>query len=581
MVDTQRVHSDEGAATLDDDAREAALQTLLVRYPEAPVAAVSPSGVYVEMPSSVPLTGQRLIEARSSLHFVVPEDRKAVTDAFHRAVIRGVSSVAVHLANDPERTANLFYFDVRARHGVFVLVLADYTGVADVHSVVVSDSVMPRFASTKKNETSVFLDIDESTTKILGWGPDQMVGRRSIDFIHPDDQGRAINSWMEMAAAPGASSRTRVRHLCRDGSWRWLEITNRNAIDEPDVECVVSEIADISDEMAALESVRAREQLLDRLAEALPLGLFQVDTERQVTYTNDRLHQIIGSPPAATVDQQMANVVADDQPVLREALDAVLEDGRNAEIEIRIQPPGGVPGRLCNLSLRALTTEMDEIRGAIACVADVTESAQMRHELELLAMLDPVTECHNRRSIMSALEAELQEHTEEWPGAAVIFVDIDRFKSVNDTLGHAAGDELLAVVADRLRKTVRAGDVVGRLGGDEFLVVCPRVRDPEETMNLGQRIASALERDVNIASVTVGLRASIGVAWTQATTTGADALVGEADAAMYESKRQDVGRPVLFHPALRHVPGTTASSAVQAADQHALPHDEDVLRTAG
>src|ERR1019366_7545369 len=107
---------------LDPDARERALRALLRRYPEAPVAAVNSSGIYVEMPSSVPLTGQRIIEARSSLHFVVASDRKAVTDAFHRSVIQGASSVAVHPANDPDRTANLCYFDVRERHGVFVLV---------------------------------------------------------------------------------------------------------------------------------------------------------------------------------------------------------------------------------------------------------------------------------------------------------------------------------------------------------------------------------------------------------------------------------------------------------------------------
>jgi PAS domain S-box-containing protein len=332
---------------------------------------------------------------------------------------------------------------VRQRHGVFVIVLAGYTGEDDLHAIVVAHEAVPRFCSTKKSETSVFLDIDDATTKILGWSREQMVGRRFIDFIHPDDQGRSINSWMEMAAAPGASGRARLRHLCRDGSWRWLEIANTNFIDDPDHGCVLAEMADISDEMAALESVRAREQLLDRLAEALPLGLFQVDTDRRIIYTNDRLHQMIGEPPATTVDDQMVNIVPEDRPLLCQALDAVLDHGRDTEVEVRLQPPGANHQRLCTMSLRALTTDAGEVRGAIVCVADVTESAQMRNELERHAMLDPLTECHNRRSIMSALEATLGRHTDSWRGAAVIFVDIDRFKPINDTLGHAAGDELL------------------------------------------------------------------------------------------------------------------------------------------
>jgi hypothetical protein len=135
------VYQLEPVGKLDEAACEAALQSLLTQYPEAPVAAVNLSGVYVEMPSSVPLTGQRLIEARSSMHFVVPADQKAVADAFHRAVIRAASSAAVHLAKDPERTATLHYFDVRERHGVFVVVLAGYAGEDDLRPVLFHPSL--------------------------------------------------------------------------------------------------------------------------------------------------------------------------------------------------------------------------------------------------------------------------------------------------------------------------------------------------------------------------------------------------------------------------------------------------------
>jgi diguanylate cyclase (GGDEF)-like protein/PAS domain S-box-containing protein len=566
---------------LDCHAREAALQALLTQYPEAPVAAVNPNGVYVDMPPTVPLTGQKLIAARSSLHFVVPADRKAITDAFHSVVVRGISSVAVHLVNDPERTATLCYFDVRERHGVFVLVLAGYTGEDDVHAVVATEEVIPRFCRTRKSEMSVFLDIDEATTKILGWSREQMVGRRSIDFIHPDDQGRSISGWMEMAAGPGASSRTRLRHLCRNGSWRWLEITNLNALDDPERGCVIAEMADISDEMAALESVRAREQLLERLAEALPLGLFQVDTDRHIVYTNDRLHRIIGKSRATTFDEQMVNVVPEDWPLLVQAVDAVLDDSLDGEVTVRLQPPGPGHQRLCTMSLRALTTQAGEVSGAIVCVADVTESTQMHNELERHAMLDPLTECHNLRSVMSALKITLDAHSEAWPGTAVIFVDVDRFKCVNDTFGHAAGDELLTVVADRLRSTVRADDIVGRIGGDEFLVVCPRMRTAKETMTLARRMAGALKRDVSIASGTLELQVSIGMAWTKAINTDPDTLVGEADAAMYESKRQDLGRPVLFHPSLRNTAGQPTPLSPRTATRGSAGDSEGLLPATG
>jgi diguanylate cyclase (GGDEF)-like protein/PAS domain S-box-containing protein len=333
--------------------------------------------------------------------------------------------------------------------------------------------------------------------------------------------------------------------------------------------------------MAALESVRAREQLLERLAEALPLGLFQVDTVRRIVYTNDRLHQIIGKSRAATVDEQMVNLVPEDRPLLVQALDAVLDDSLDGEVTVRLQPPGPGHQRLCTMTLRALTAETGEVSGAIVCVADVTESTQMHNELARHAMLDPLTECHNLRSIMSALKIALDAHSEAWPGTAVIFVDVDRFKFVNDTFGHAAGDDLLMVVADRLRSTVRADDIVGRIGGDEFLVVCPRMKAAKETMTLGRRIAAALKRDMSIATGTLGLQVSIGMAWTRTINTDADTLVGEADAAMYESKRQDQGRPVLFHPSLRNTAGEPTPLSPRTATRGSAGDSEGLLPATG
>jgi diguanylate cyclase (GGDEF)-like protein/PAS domain S-box-containing protein len=550
-VDGTHVGNEDGAEVMGEEERETALRTLLARYPEAPVAAINSSGIYVEMPSSVPLTGHRLIDAGSSLHFVVPADRKGITDAFHRATIRGLSTVAVRLAKDPARTANMSYFDVRARHGVLVLVIADYSGDDDVQTAISPGPVTPRFACTKKSETSVFLDVDESTTRMLGWSRDQMVGRRSIDFIHPDDHGRAIDSWMAAASRSGEGCRARLRHLCRDGSWRWLEITNTTVVDDAGQNHVLGELADISDEMAALEEVRVREQLLAQLANALPLGLFQLSRDLRVSYTNVRLHQIVGASSEDTVDGLLGNLVPADRPLLDRAIDAALNGGDDGEVEVRFQLPDAEHRTLCQVALRALTGPDDQVTGAIVCVTDVTESSTMREDLKRLAMIDPLTNCHNRRSIMSALEGALGGAADDPLGVAAIFVDIDDFKRINDTHGHAAGDELLSVAADRLGETVRANDIVGRIGGDEFLIFCPGVQGTEEAMVLAERVADALRRDVYLAGGRIALRASVGVTWSKVRRTNADRLVGRADAAMYESKRLEMGRPVLFHPRLK------------------------------
>jgi diguanylate cyclase (GGDEF)-like protein len=134
--------------------------------------------------------------------------------------------------------------------------------------------------------------------------------------------------------------------------------------------------------------------------------------------------------------------------------------------------------------------------GAIICISDVTERARMREELEIRATYDALTGCHNRASILAALERAMQAPSSRDAGTAVLFVDLDRFKHVNDRWGHAVGDQLLRRTSERLTANARGGDLVGRLGGDEFLVVCENVATEEQAAAIGERIAAALREVV-------------------------------------------------------------------------------------
>jgi diguanylate cyclase (GGDEF)-like protein/PAS domain S-box-containing protein len=291
--------------------------------------------------------------------------------------------------------------------------------------------------------------------------------------------------------------------------------------------------------MAAQEALRAREQLLNRLAEAVPIGLLQLDHERRVVYTNERFGAIVGVESSVEVEDQLATVAAEDQSALDAAMDAVLQ-GQDSDIEVRVCPPDG-DLRHCRVLLRSLTDDAGGVTGAIVCLEDVTDSVRLRVELEERATIDVLTRCHNRGSTMAELERAL---TRDGTTTAVIFVDVDRFKPVNDRYGHTAGDELLRVVASRLQRAVRERDVVGRLGGDEFLVVCPAVGGAGEAMAVADRIRESIAGVVRLGTTTIDVRVSLGVACAGAGTT-ADAVVARADAAMYEAKRNRSGIPVL------------------------------------
>ncbi len=537
------------APHLQSNALEAALNALLSEYPTAFVAAINADGLFVPMPATVPLTRQRELKARSALDFVVPEDREVVITTWERARKVGASSAQVRLRVDPDRPAVIHYVDARAGHGVYIgIVVGGDAATLAMLPDIRPEPRPPRVARVRKNEVAVFLDVDEATTKILGWSRADMVGFRSLDFIHPDDQERAIESWVQMLSEPGvAQPPVRLRHRRSVPSWAWFEVTNHNRLADPDGGYVLAEMIDISDEMAAQEALREREQLLHRLAEALPTGVFQVLPDRRIAYSNDRLASLLGVEHVATIDEQLETVVPEDLSILRAALDAALDDGTDGDLEIRVRPGAGARTRRCMVRLRTLAGEDGGVTGAVVSVEDVTESAQLHAELERRATHDLLTRVMNRGAAMDALEAALARRA---TGTAVIYVDIDHFKSVNDQLGHVVGDELLQIVADRLAATVRAGDTLGRVGGDEFLVVCPGVAGAEPALAVAHRIATAVNRPVRLAGMSMNLQASIGVAHSGRRVISADALVGRADAAMYASKRGGHGRPVAYSASL-------------------------------
>jgi diguanylate cyclase (GGDEF)-like protein/PAS domain S-box-containing protein len=304
---------------------------------------------------------------------------------------------------------------------------------------------------------------------------------------------------------------------------------------------------DISDEMAMHDELRKSEARFRRLAEALPLGLAQIDGERQIIYANKPFTDIIGVERVSTVDAAFETTIEEDRKSLDDAIDVALRHGRDADIEISLASPAA-PQRCIQLVLRPLHGEPTGAAGAILVVSDVTERTSMRIELERRASFDALTRCYNRSTTLGILEAHLASERPAELGTAAIFVDLDRFKPVNDSFGHAVGDEVLAVVAQRMHSAVRDRDIIGRIGGDEFLVICPNIADVDHATEIAERIATGLQNEIVVPGSRVSISASMGIAWADSDDDDADALVRRADAAMYRAKREATGRPVVYSP---------------------------------
>jgi diguanylate cyclase (GGDEF)-like protein/PAS domain S-box-containing protein len=541
-------------------------EALLREHPGAQVCALAANGLIVPVPQTIGLWGQGLIQGRALIDNVIAADRTAVVRTWMGAQQDGSAAVKVRMLASPSIWSTLHFIDLREVHGVFLGVILPSDERADAEPGEQAESPSaPRFCTLTEDEGARVLAADEAFTEMFGYTEQELIGNSVLDQIHPDDQGRAVEGWLAVISSNRAQQ-TRLRRRRKDGSYVWVDTTLHNYLNQPGRNCVVVEIIDVSAEMAAQEALHEHEQLLRRLTDAMPVGLLQIDTAGGVVYNNACLlailygedsdtaagplsaSQEIGASasseqePAPAVRTLLQTLTPESASSFDAALAEVLGEGADRDVEVDIALPSGC-WRRALMSVRALSRSNGEVSGAITCVLDITDSARARQELERRATFDTLTQVHNRSSILDLLQHELDRNDDAPTGA--VYVDLDRFKPVNDSLGHAAGDELLVRVTERLQLASRESDAIGRLGGDEFLIVLRELPDSKTAMQIADRIRMAICGTYELAGGEAHLQASIGVACAPAGSLSADELVRHADTAMYRSKSEGRGAPVF------------------------------------
>lgn len=531
----------------DVPAAEHALEALLARHPRAIVEAVQAesSPVPVPVPGSVPLRHHRLLEHDTLLDFVVPEDQPVVARLWAEARRRGISSGTVRRRDEPSAPTMLYFVDARADHGVMMALVTDE--IAPDRTVIGEDrppAPPSRLTRSTLDPAGTFISVDEGMIQVLGRPADDLVGRRALELVHPDDYDLTVATWIEMLEHPDVPRREPMRMRMRhaDGHYVWLEISHENRLADPDHRDVLSAGVDVTEEMSAHEAVRAREQLLADLVETMPVGLFHVATDGSLRYANERLREMTGVRDAATLDEQLARLAGDSRQRARRLAARALA-GEGGDVLLTVRGQGGAGRRHWELRVRPLRDAAGTLIGATGSLEDVTARVVAHEDLEQQATRDPLTGCLNRAAVMRRLEESLRaDGGGRCTGTAVVFVDLDDFKSVNDRHGHARGDEVLAEVASRLRASVRGGDAVGRLGGDEFLVVCSGVASAADARRAGRAIAGRIRGGLQTMQDAAVVGATVGVAWTDAPHADAAELVARADADMYRAKRNGTSR---------------------------------------
>ena len=491
---------------------------------------------------------------RMPLRDIHPEDLPAAMEALAR------------LAGRPGST-DTFHLRVENGNGGWQFALVVATNCRDdpsidglVVRVHLSDDSLP-LPSSHVERTPIVdiapcgIDVRDGHGNVLftnSWLEARCPGRAGavdwLDVVRDRPAGEAL----VRSALAGTSSGTDLS-VDVDNRSSWFRIRAEPHRDSSgDVIGVVTTVVDATAEVEARQRLERREQMLSATFAALDQGVLIIDEHSIVTHANAAAHRHLGEPAGTLVGTRLGDSLfdrvleADDErlptQVDNAATRAMTTGDEVTGRVIRYAHPDG-RDRWFATSTRALAATSVESDAAVATIADITE----RHERSLVheheARHDPLTGLPNRAAMIEHLTGALARQRRHGTGTCgVLFCDLDDFKSVNDTLGHAAGDRVLVVIADRIRAACRAGDRVGRFGGDEFLVVLEDLDHPTETDQIAERLISALQSPVLVGDRTWSIGISVGVAVHSSDADGAaDDLIEIADDALYEAKRAGRG----------------------------------------
>lgn len=382
-------------------------------------------------------------------------------------------------------------------------------------------------------------------TRWLGISGSSYEGEDALGFIFADDHPILIDAFSRCLNEPLMSVKARFRVVHDGGDLIWVEAIGTNMIDDPAIAgllVTLNDITELVDARSAAESNKAAleaEKLhFETLAQFIPTGVFELSHDDQLLYRNERFDQLMSLPAEAGFDWDLFD------PRDREALKGAISKtrtGKPTQSTVRLAHP--FPHGERWLTIRAVRQGNDRI---LASIEDATTHLAKQAELAHRADHDDLTGLPNRESLL--------EHLREFIAAdeplAVLFLDLDHFKDINDGLGHQVGDQVLIEIADRIETVVRPGDIVGRLHGDEFLVVCRHTSELATAREIAERVVQAVGEPLDTGARELVVSGSIGIAINtdprRPNATPEELLVA-ADIAMYEAKRRGGARSVPFN----------------------------------
>jgi diguanylate cyclase (GGDEF)-like protein/PAS domain S-box-containing protein len=383
-----------------------------------------------------------------------------------------------------------------------------------------------------------------AVSHLLGYTPEEALALDPEQATHPDDLPFMLPLLNELTQRPGdvVSARYRFRH--KDGSWRWLESTISNLLDKPAVNALVFNFRDVTERQQAEAHLRLAAAVFEAARDAIMV----TDSKWNIVAVNPAFSTLTGYAESEVHGRKPHLLWAERQPpAYFESMARTLAVAGVWQGEFWARRKDG-ERRAALASLGTVRNANGTISHHVGVATDITALKIAEQRIEHQAYYDALTDLPNRSLLAQHAELALARATRQRSALALLFLDLDQFKEVNDSLGHAEGDALLVQAAARLQEITRGEDTVCRLGGDEFVLLLPGTAQ-DGALRVADKLLTAFREPFMVAGHPLRTTVSIGIALFPNDGTSFAELLKNADTALYQAKQEGSQHAHVLRPA--------------------------------